>query len=253
VKSTNGDERGPASSAVARPPKAAVLVAHALAERIADLEPGAMLPPERELLTELEVGRGTLREALRLLELQGLVSVKAGPRGGPVVLKPDHKPLANALSLFLQSAEAPFLEVVQARRAIEADLARLAAQHAGIEDVAELRASIVAMSDRLGDEDFFLAENLRFHRLCAKAARNEVLEVFHSCLKSISDGHAVGVSYTPRHRAAILVWHNRITDAIEANDPDASYSAMNDHMREFEEYIRRRYPTVLKRRVRWRL
>jgi GntR family transcriptional regulator, transcriptional repressor for pyruvate dehydrogenase complex len=230
-----------------------MLVAHALAERIAELEPGAMLPPERDLLVELEVGRGTLREALRLLELQGLVSVKAGPRGGPVVLKPDHRPLADALSLFLQSAEAPYLELVQARRAIESDLARLAAEHATDADIAALRASIDAMSVRLEDEDFFLAENLRFHRLCAKAADNEVLDVFHSCLKSISDGHAVGVVYTERHRAAILAWHTRITDAIAAHDPDASYAAMNDHMREYEEYVRRRYPTILKRRVRWML
>src|ERR1700742_4774371 len=87
-----------ASRAIPRPPKTSVMLAHLLAERVSTLEPGAMLPAERDLIAELQVGRGTLREALRLLELQGIVSVKTGPRGGPVVIRPDHQPLTDTLS-----------------------------------------------------------------------------------------------------------------------------------------------------------
>lgn len=229
------------------------MVAHALAQRVSELEPGAMLPPERELIGELQVGRGTLREALRLLELQGVVSVKTGARGGPVVMRPDHRPLADTLSVFLQSAEAPFIEVVKARRAIEADLARLTAERADQDGIAALRASIEAMRERLGDSDFFLAENLRFHEACAVAAGNQVLQVFHSSLKAISDGHIIGVNYTVRRRSAVVDAHKRITDAIEASDPDAAYEAMSTHMLEFERYLTRRYPGVLTRTIRWLL
>lgn len=212
-----------------------------------------MLPPERALIAELQVGRSTLREALRLLELQGIVSVKTGPHGGPVVIRPDHRPLTDTLSLFLQSSEAPFSEVVQARLALEADLARLAAEHATAEAVTALRDSITAMKERIDDDDFFLEENLHFHQILAAAASNEVLRIFHSCLKAISDGHAVGVVYSGRHRRAIVSMHERITDAVEAKDPDASYRAMTEHMTEYQDYIERHYPGLLTRRVRWLL
>jgi GntR family transcriptional repressor for pyruvate dehydrogenase complex len=242
-----------AESAVIRPPKTAVMVAHALADRVAHQEPGSMLPPERELLGELKVARGTLREALRLLELQGLVTVKTGPRGGPVVMLPDHRPLTDTLSLFLQSAEATFSEVVDARRSLESELARLAALHADSDDIAALHASIAAMEAEIDDDDFFWEENIRFHQIVGSAARNEVLRVFHSCLKAISDGHAVGVTYGKRHRRAIVVAHERITAAIEAGDAQGSYDAMTKHMDEFQTYIERHYRGLLSRRIRWLL
>ncbi|MEX2194308.1 MAG: FCD domain-containing protein [Thermoleophilaceae bacterium] len=239
--------------AVRRPPKTAVVVAHALGERIATLSPGDMLAPERDLIAEFQIGRGTLREALRLLELLGVISVKAGPRGGPVVLRPDHRPLVDVLSLFLQATEAPYKQVIQARRAIEAELARLAATHATDEDIAELRASTETMAERVGDEAFFRAENMRFHEICSNAARNAVLAVFHSTLKAISDGHAIGVTYSRRQQSAVVAAHERIVEALEARDPEASFRAMDAHMGEFEDYIQRRYREVASRPVRWLL
>lgn len=244
-------ERSASSSL--RPPKMAVIVAHALAERVAHLERGAVLPPERELIAEFGVGRNTLREALRLLEVQGIVTVKTGARGGPVVLRPDHRPLADTLSVFLQAADATFIHVVRARRVIESDLAALAAEHASPEAIATMRSSIEMMEASMDDEERFLEENLRFHDACAAAAANPVLEVFQSSLKSISDGHIIGVSYSRRRRAAILEAHRRILDVIEAGDSDASRGAMSDHMREFEEYLKRRYPELLDRGIRWLL
>jgi GntR family transcriptional regulator, transcriptional repressor for pyruvate dehydrogenase complex len=236
-----------------RPTKTAVIVAHALAERVASLAPGDLLPPERELIAELHVGRNTLREALRLLEVQGVVTVKTGARGGPVVSRPDHRPLADTLSVFLQAAEAAYIEVVRARRVIEADMAWLAAEHGSDEDIAAIRESAVRMESLLDDEAKFFDENLRFHHACAVAAHNSVLQVFHSSLKAVSDGHIIGISYSARRRAAILAAHRRVLEAIEARDAEASHQAMDDHMLEFEEYLKRRYPEILSRRIRWLL
>src|ERR687891_1501467 len=74
--------------------KTSILVAHELARQASQLEPGDILPPERVLIEQLKVGRGTLREALRLLELQGVITLKAGPGGGPVVARPDQRALS---------------------------------------------------------------------------------------------------------------------------------------------------------------
>jgi DNA-binding FadR family transcriptional regulator len=233
--------------------KTSVLVAHALARRAAELNAGDSLPPERVLIEELQVGRSTLREALRLLELQGIVTIKAGPRGGPIVSRPDHRALSDTLSLTFQSAEVTFDEVVKARRSVEADLARLAAENATDADIEGLKESMERMADILGDEEDFLAENLEFHEICAAAAHNRPLELLHASLKRISDGHVIGVSYSPRHRTAILGAHRDITDAIAAHDPEAAYGAMTAHMDEFETYIRKRYASLLNRKIEWML
>jgi GntR family transcriptional repressor for pyruvate dehydrogenase complex len=231
--------------------KTSVLVAHELARQAAALEPGDVLPPERVLIEQMQVGRGTLREALRLLELQGVVTIKAGPGGGPVVARPDHHALSNSLALALQGTDATFKDLVDARRSLEAELARLAATNRSAEDVEALEDSLRAMKGAVGTEEGFLAENLRFHERCASAAGSRILELFHASLKELSDGHAIGASFSPRHRQAVLAAHTRIVAAIASGDPDASYAAMSDHMGEFEEYLRRRYPEMLNRPIRW--
>jgi GntR family transcriptional regulator, transcriptional repressor for pyruvate dehydrogenase complex len=219
--------------------KASVLVAHALARRASQMEMG--------------VARNTLREALRLLELQGVITIKAGPGGGPIVARPDHRPLAYSLSLALQGTDVSFLDLVKTRRTIEAELARQAATARDGTDVAELDASIERMRSELIEEDSFLNENLRFHDLVAAAARNRIMQLFHASLKEISDGHAIGVAYTPKHRTAVLKAHEGILDAIRDGDPDRAHDAMSAHMDEFEAYIRRRYREQLDRSIRWNL
>src|SRR5690242_15187455 len=102
-----------------RPPgapkqKAAVIVAKRIVGQIERLRlgPGDKLPPERAMQEEYGVGRGTLREALRFLELQGVLSLKTGPGGGPVVRQPDSTHLATTLALTMQFADAPYRVIV---------------------------------------------------------------------------------------------------------------------------------------------
>jgi DNA-binding FadR family transcriptional regulator len=233
--------------------KASVLVAHELARRAGELEPGDALPPERALIEEMQVGRSTLREALRLLELQGIVTIKAGPGGGPIVARPDHRPLAHTLSLALQTAEVTFQELVEARRVIEGDLANLAAANAGKEDIEALQRSVDHMEAIRADEEAFLDENLNFHEILADAAQNRLLNLFYASLKEISDGHIMGVSYSKGSRAQTVKDHRAIALAVADGDREGAREAMTAHLSEFEAYIRRRYPEVLERRIRWML
>src|SRR5713226_3607467 len=98
-----------------RAPKTALLVARRIVRDIERLElvPGDKLPPEKEMFQQYQVGRGTLREALRFLELQGILSLKPGPGGGPVVERPDASNLATLLVL-LQFSDARYQTVVEA-------------------------------------------------------------------------------------------------------------------------------------------
>ncbi len=100
--------------------RAAVRVARKLVSEIRRrrLRPGAQLDSEHRMVEEFGVARATVREALRFLELQGALRIKAGPGGGPVVSVPGADHLASVLSLHLQFADASFSSVVDARRAI---------------------------------------------------------------------------------------------------------------------------------------
>ena len=120
--------RGPAG--VTRPPKTALVVAKRIIEDIARRwnTVGDRLPPEHLMLEQYGVGRGTLRESLRFLELQGALVLKPGPGGGPIVNHPDAGTLSASLSLLLQFDNAPFSTIMEARSVMEPSLARMAAE-----------------------------------------------------------------------------------------------------------------------------
>src|SRR5215469_10118495 len=85
-------------------------------------------PPERAMLETYATGRGTLREALRLLEFQGVIALKPGPGGGPILLNPAASHLASTLQLLMQLSQAPYRVVVEARLALEPAISRAAAE-----------------------------------------------------------------------------------------------------------------------------
>ena len=111
-----------------RPQKVAMLVAQRIMRDVSrsGATPGDLLPAEKAMLEQYGIGRGTLREALRLLEFQGVIALKPGPRGGPVLLSPDAAHLASSLLLFMQLHAAPYRTVVEVRHALEPITARMA-------------------------------------------------------------------------------------------------------------------------------
>ena len=130
-----------------RTEKAALTVARMIIADVFEsrLGPGNSLPPERVMLERYGTGRGTLREALRLLEFQGVVTLRPGPGGGPVLLRPSGAHLASSLVLLMQLNNAPFGAVIDARLTFEPLICRTAAAHrAG-------RRSGEASRDRKGD------------------------------------------------------------------------------------------------------
>jgi DNA-binding FadR family transcriptional regulator len=157
--------------------RAAVRIARKIVSEIRRLRlrPGTQLDSEHRMVEEFGVSRATVREALRFLELQGALRIKAGPGGGPVVSVPGADHLASVLSLHLQFADASFSSVVDARRSIYPVLAGQAAENATRENVATLRESISRMNAGVHDPDHFREEARRFMSLLAAASGNRVL------------------------------------------------------------------------------
>jgi GntR family transcriptional repressor for pyruvate dehydrogenase complex len=234
-------------------PKTAMIVARRIVRDIDRLSLGAgdKLPPERVMLEEYQVGRGTLRESLRFLELQGIISLKPGPGGGPVVERPEATSLATSLMLLLQFADAQYRVVAEARVALEPTMARLAAERMTPESLAELSDTVKAMEAGLDDQATFLEANKRFHDIIAWSSDNALFGYLVDALADILDGTMLGIDYPAHRRAAILRAHRTILDALERKDPVAAEEAMAKHIEEYARYAERKFPDVLARRVVW--
>ncbi|HEY7173726.1 MAG TPA: GntR family transcriptional regulator, partial [Micromonosporaceae bacterium] len=152
------------------------VIARDIVRRIAAerLEPGAQLPPEAKMLEEYRVGRGSLREALRILEVHGLISIKPGPRGGPTVDQVRTRNFGRMASLFFQMDGVTFRELIEARLAIEPLLARRAAECAEPELLRELaRFETIPRAD-----EEYLRQAVDFHKYVAILSGNRIMSLF---------------------------------------------------------------------------
>jgi GntR family transcriptional repressor for pyruvate dehydrogenase complex len=243
----------PPSRAALRPQKTAMLLAQRIVGEITErgLKTGASLLSEKDMLEEYGVARGTLREALRFLEIQGVISIKTGPGGGPIVAEASSRPLASMIALLLQRTDAPFRSVVEAREVLEPALAAMAATRVSDAQLRELEDCIEVMRANLSSVDHFLYENERFHAIVAEAADNHVFEFVIGSLKKITDATPLGVDYPPETRSSVADHHQRIYDAIKAGDADAASRAMSVHIADFKKYLRKYYPTTMDEPLRW--
>lgn len=211
----------------------------------ADLKPGTSFGTEADLLQKYRVSRPTLRESLRILESQGVLSLRPGPGGGIIVNKPSIDFLAHALSVYLRLNDVPFIAVVHAREAIEPALAREAALKGTDEDFKEMAASIARMEAIKKDQTAFIEENRVFHSVIARAAANPVLAAFWSTISILASGESHGVRYSARNQAHVVAAHGRILEACEKRDGETAAKVMAEHVQELEALLRARYRELL--------
>ena len=151
---TERPNQRPAPSARAVPfrvPKTAELVAHHLRKQIVhgDLKEGESLPSETALTAQFGISRPTLREAFRVLEAEQLITVRRGAKGGANVHAPSANMVARYAGLYLEHARTTLADVFDARVAIEAPAAALAAERCTADDIVRLRDA-AAVCERRG-------------------------------------------------------------------------------------------------------
>ncbi|WP_131770097.1 FadR/GntR family transcriptional regulator, partial [Candidatus Protofrankia californiensis] len=130
-------------------PKASDVLANELRERIltGEFTENTPLPPERELVTQTRMSRSTVREALRILEVQGLVRIKAGRAGGAFVQRPSKEAVATSVSLVIRGQQIRLAALLETREAIEPFCAQLAARYRTADDLKVLDAANEAIAD----------------------------------------------------------------------------------------------------------
>jgi DNA-binding FadR family transcriptional regulator len=233
-------------NSVKLPRAANVLVAQIKQEIISGKYPeGTRLPTEHEMAAQLNVSRPTVREALRLLEAEGLISTRPGPGGGPRVCRPDVVTVTRSLTTLFQYERVTLAELLEARRAIEPACAYVAASSASVEDVARLRQSVETMRSRLRDDETFWNENANFHLALVAAGQNQVLHTMMTALRELIYQFTAGLHISTHERDGTLAEHTAIMEAIAARDPEAAARATRDHLQKSEERLREEYPDVL--------
>jgi len=194
---------------------------------------GERLPSEAELAAEFQVSRSTVREALRALVSEGLISKVPGASGGSFVETVDHQSLETQLSqsmeTILKLGSVTFTEVAAVRELLEIPSARLAAANRGDQQLVELEG-VIERERGVGVEDPEVTDlDISFHSLVAAAGHNRVLSSFVSALhQATRPVHYLQLG--PDAGRETVRQHAEIVAAIAAQDVDGAGTAMAAHL-----------------------
>ena len=199
------------------------------------LNPGDKLPPERELAETFQVSRSSLRDAIRTLELMGLVEPRQGE--GTVVREITADSLMNPLSTMLIRKRELVNELLELRVMIEPPLAARAAAHASTEEMAHLEDILRRQREKVELGELAIEEDSEFHYSIARAARNSVvLKVLDMFMDLLRESRERTLQVEGRLKKS-FAGHVQILNAIRRRDGNAAEAAMRRHIEEIEGII----------------
>jgi GntR family transcriptional repressor for pyruvate dehydrogenase complex len=199
------------------------------------LQPGDKLPGERELAGTLGVSRSSIRDAMRRLELMGLVEPRQG--SGTVVREPSTDTLVSPLANVLAHKRQMVGELLDFRRMLEPPLAARAATHASTEDVKVMEEILGRQQERLREGGLAVEEDSEFHYRIALASGNSVvLKVLDVVMDLLVETRSRSLQSEGRPRKS-LAGHRRILAAIKRRDAAGAEAAMRQHIQEVEKMV----------------
>jgi GntR family transcriptional regulator, transcriptional repressor for pyruvate dehydrogenase complex len=202
------------------------------------LKPGDKLPSERELAEMLHVSRSSIRDAIRSLELLGLVEPRQG--AGTLVREAtgdSMKPLADAL----KQRQEMVSDLLDFREMLEPPLAARAAAHISPKQISELEDILRRQEQKMLAGEPAIAEDTEFHYTIALASGNTVvLKVIDLLMDLLRDTRQRALQVPGRPQRS-LNGHRRILDAIARRDPEAANTAMRRHIREIEHVVLKKF------------
>ncbi len=192
----------------------------------AGLRAGDRLPPERELAERLGVSRNSIKQAIVVLEVQGLVDIRHG--GGTYLLK-DTLNAEPVAALVERRKRLP--DVLDAREALETKLAELAAVRRTDADLASIDKALDAMAEQVAAGQLGEDGDRQFHEAVTAAAHSELLaEFMREIAPQVAESRHESLQEANRPPRS-LAQHRKIADAIRVRDPGAAVRAMRSHVR----------------------
>src|SRR5262245_21997856 len=210
-----------------RTEKVSEVLAREIVRDLSDLPPATMLPSEAAMLAKYGVGRASLREALRLLEVQGLIIMRPGPGGGPMVARADSAHYGRISSLYYNLAGGTYQDVVDARLVIEPAIARMVAEQSDAGQREALRSYVDQrpLRDPVAPDEPSFETAAEFHALLMGMCDNLVLQLLARSLQHVLLDRGRGVR-------PLVEWdrieddHAAIAQAIIVGDGDVTEELM---------------------------
>jgi DNA-binding FadR family transcriptional regulator len=233
-----------------------VRVAEAIKEWVVErnLQKGDRLPTEADLMARFGMAKGTIREAMRILEAQGLVETRTGPGGGSFIGEVTADRAKALLANYFYFQELSVADIYQVRRALEPELAASLAGRLSEEQLTELEAVVAQYPEpaRSAEEerDQHVA-SLAFHRKLANFSRNSLLAFIVSFMgRILADLTVYRRLYDPPNRELYekgRAYQTRLIAALRAGDAEEARRVMRAHMETAEALMQAQEAQVLRR------
>jgi len=199
------------------------------------LQPGDKLPSERELAEMLSVSRSSIRDAIRSLELMGMVEPRQG--AGTIVRELSSESTANPLASAIRRKEDLIAELLDFRKMLEPSLAARAALRASPGDISEMEQILERQDQKLRAGESAISEDSEFHYAIALASGNSVvLKVLDTLMDLLRDSRERSLQVEGRPEKS-LAGHRRILSGIKRRNPEAARTAMLRHIEKVEEIV----------------
>ena len=207
------------------------------------ITPGSKLPPERDLCELFQTSRGTLREALRILEQKNLIEIRLGVNGGAYVRNPNSELMAENLAMLIRSNEVGLEHLEEFREGIEGDVASLAAQRATAADIEQLQ-NLLAGAKQLCEQGLgrwpdFVRLDEQIHMAIAKVAGNPLYDfVLRSVHDNIQRYYDTFLNVSDHEMAENYEDLRLLIAAIQDHQAEKAWALAREHVRRFSAYMR---------------
>ena len=211
--------------------------------KFGNLKPGDKLPGERDLAESLGVSRVPLREAIRSLSLMGVLKTRHGEGTFVNHYTPDI--LAKAMNVYMLLDKHLALELMEVRKIMEAEAAKLASQNATRDDIKKIKEVIQEREEIINGEKITNKEqqllyelDRKFHQIIAESTHNSVFTSFIKTIKITLKIQQQEASQSPEMPKKSNNAHKKILEAIIERDAEKASKVMYEHLEEVEEIIK---------------
>jgi DNA-binding FadR family transcriptional regulator len=195
------------------------------------LNPGDRLPAERELCERFGVSRVTVREALRVLEANGLVEIRVGARGGAFVTTPSRERVGEGIADLLTLSAVTAAEVTEARLILEVGMIPLVCERADDDDITALLDICDRQDKALADGDYHMNLSAEFHSRLAECAHNSAV---HMLIQSFRGPLLMSLERAQQSAPEMgplgAKEHRRLVHAIQRRDVEQAGAIMRKHL-----------------------
>lgn len=200
------------------------------------LRSGNRLPGERELCEQFGVSRTVIREATKALAQRGLLVIEPGR--GTFVTLPAERDVARSIAFFVRARDVSFANLVEVRRALEPEIAELAAARATEAHVRRLQECIDVMDRSLTDPEAYVVADQEFHSVLAEATGNDIFIAITGVIVNLAQSARRLMFAVPEAPKRGQAYHRKILACIAAGDGSCARTMMLEHLCQVEEDIR---------------